>query len=123
MTAGNFTRSAPLAILVSAAALSSVDLQTKGVILALISGIVTSGLGYVLWYKALRNLTITQASLIQLTVPVIAAFGGVAFLSEQVSMRLFSASVMILGGVALAILKSKPKADSKETLNLPGKTD
>lgn len=113
MTAGNFTRAAPMAIIASAVALSSVSLQTKGIILAVISGVVTSGLGYVLWYKALRSLSITQASLVQLMVPVIAAFGGVAFLSEKVSGRLFIASALILGGVALAIVKSKSKADSK----------
>ena len=92
MTAGNFTRAAPMAILASVVALYSIDLQSKGIILALISGIVTSGLGYVLWYKVLRSLTITQASLVQLTVPVITAFGGVAFLSEQLSTRLIAAS-------------------------------
>lgn len=108
MTAGNFTRAAPMAILASVVALHFIDLQSKGIILALISGIVTSGLGYVLWYKALRSLTITQASLVQLTVPVIAAFGGVAFLSEQLSTRLIAASVLILGGVTIAILKSRP---------------
>lgn len=117
MTAGNFTRAAPLAILVSVVALYSIDLQSKGFILALISGIVTSGMGYVLWYKALRSLTITQASLIQLTVPVIAAFGGVAFLSEQLSIRLITASALILGGVTIAILKSRPIADSNEGAN------
>ena len=107
LTAGNFARSAPLAIMASAVAFSSVHLEPLGILLALISGVVTSGLGYVLWYKALRSLTTTQASIVQLMVPVLAAFGGVAFLSEQVSVRLIAASALILGGVALALIKRK----------------
>ena len=110
ITAGNFLRSAPMAIIVSAIALSGVNLEPSGILLALISGVVTSGLGYVLWYKALRSLTTTQASIVQLLVPVLAAFGGVAFLSEQMSARLIAASTLILGGVALAVLKRNPKA-------------
>jgi drug/metabolite transporter (DMT)-like permease len=109
MTAGNFTRSAPMAIIAGAIAFSSVHLELFGVLLALVSGVITSGLGYVLWYKALRSLTTTQASAVQLIVPVIAAFGGVAFLSEQVSMRLIAGSALILGGVALAIIKVQQK--------------
>lgn len=105
MTAGNFTRSAPMALVASAIAFSSVYLDPIGIVLALVSGSITSGLGYVLWYKALRSLTTTQASAVQLTVPVIAAFGGVVFLSEQVSLRLVIASFLILGGVALTVIK------------------
>ena len=110
MSAGNFLRSAPFAIVASAVALSSVHLETSGILLALISGIVTSGMGYVLWYKVLRSLTTPQASIVQLSVPVLAAFGGVAFLSEQVSPRLIAASALILGGVALAVLQDNAKA-------------
>ena len=105
MTAWNFTRSAPMAILALIIALSSVHIQLFGVLLALASGVITSGLGYVFWYKALRSLTTTQASTVQLMVPVIAAFGGVVILSEQVSLRLILGSAMILGGVSLAIVK------------------
>jgi len=108
-TAGNFTRSAPMTIIASALAFSAVRLETSGILLALISGVITSGLGYVLWYRLLRNLTTTQASVVQLLVPVLAAFGGVFFLSEQVSVRLIASSVLILGGVALAALKRKPE--------------
>ena len=110
MTAGNFTRSVPMAIIASAVAFSSVHLRSFGILLALVSGIVTSGLGYVLWYKALGSLTTTQASVVQLLVPVMAAFGGVAFLAEQISVRLIAASALILGGVALTVIKRKPKA-------------
>jgi len=105
MTAGNFTRSAPMAIIASTIAFSTAHLELLGVLLALVSGIITSGLGYVLWYKALRSLTTAQASAVQLMVPAIAAFGGVAFLGEQVSFRLIMGSALILGGVALAVIK------------------
>jgi drug/metabolite transporter (DMT)-like permease len=112
MTAGNFTRSVPLAIIASAVVFSTIHLEPLGILLAVISGIVTSGLGYVLWYKVLHSLTTTQASALQLTVPIIAALGGVIFLSEQVSVRLIIASVLILGGVALSIVKRKLKVAS-----------
>jgi drug/metabolite transporter (DMT)-like permease len=107
-TAGNFLRSAPMALIASIVAISWFHLKPMGVLLALISGIVTSGLGYVLWYKVLKSLTTTQASVVQLLVPVLAAFGGVALLSEQVSVRLIAASTLILGGVAMAVLKRAP---------------
>ena len=118
MTAGNFIRSAPMAVIASVVAFSSVHLDTPGILLALISGVVTSGLGYVLWYKTLRSLTTTQASVVQLVVPVLAAFGGVAFLSEQVSARLIVASTMILGGVALAVVKRRPMVSPNSGVSL-----
>ena len=109
MTARNFLRSAPLGVLAAglAAALSlaTLRLHPRGVFLAVISGGVTSGLGYVLWYMALRGLTTTQASVVQLLVPVLAAVGGVAFLSEQLTARLVCARALILGGVALAVVR------------------
>ena len=103
-TAGNFARAAPMTVIASVMAFSLAHAETQGVILALVSGTLTSGLGYVLWYKALRGLTTTRASIVQLLVPVLAAFGGVVFLAEQVSARLAIASALILGGVALAVL-------------------
>lgn len=109
MTTGNFLRAAPMALAFSAVALPSLQLQMAGVLLALLSGVVTSGLGYVLWYKALKNLTTTQASVAQLLTPALAAFGGVLFLAEQLSARLVFASALILGGVAVIMLKPVPK--------------
>ena len=103
-TAGNFARAAPMTVIASVMAFSLARAEAQGVILALVSGTLTSGLGYVLWYKALRGLTTTRASIVQLLVPVLAAFGGVVFLAEQVSARLAIASALILGGVALAVL-------------------
>ncbi len=107
MTAGNFLRSTPMAIVTFALAFSGTHWKPQGILLALISGVLTSGLGYVLWYKVLPSLTMTQAAVLQLLVPVLAAFAGVAFLSEQLSARLITASVMILGGVAWAVIRRK----------------
>lgn len=103
-TAGNFFRAVPLALLGIAIAWASLHAERRGVVLALVSGAVTSGLGYVLWYMALRGLTATRAAIVQLTVPVFAAAGGIAFLAEEPTLRLGVSSVLILGGVAGAIL-------------------
>jgi drug/metabolite transporter (DMT)-like permease len=102
-TAGNFVRALPMAAVASVFALSSVDAHAAGVILAVISGSVTSGLGYVLWYRALRGLTTAQAAIVQLLVPILAGFGGIVFLGERPSVRLAIASALILGGVAMAV--------------------
>ena len=77
----------------------------QGLLLAVISGALTSGLGYVLWYTALKNLTATRAALVQLSVPVLAAFGGVLFLGEFFSLRLAIATLLVLGGIGLAIVQ------------------
>jgi drug/metabolite transporter (DMT)-like permease len=102
-TAGNFIRSVPFATVVVLIALRSVDLSASGFLLAAVSGSLTSGLGYVLWYAALRGLTTIQASIVQLSVPTLAALGGVIVLSEEVTVRLIVSGVLILGGVAGAI--------------------
>ncbi len=114
MTAASFLRASPFAIVASAVALSSRHMEPAGVLIATASGVVTSGIGYVLWYTVLRSITTAQASIVQLSVPVIAAFGGVAFLSEHVSARLVVASVVILGGVALAVITG-PSTRSRAT--------
>ena len=59
----------------------------------------TSGIGYILWYMALRGLSATQAAVVQLSVPVIAGFGGVVFISEQISLRLTLSALLTLGGI------------------------
>jgi len=108
-TTGNFLRAVPLGLLALAFAWPDLHVERRGVLLALTSGILTSGLGYVLWYVALRGLTATRAAIVQLTVPVIAAVGGVAFLSEEVTIRLGVSSSLILGGVAVAILAKRAR--------------
>jgi len=84
----------------------------QGIILAITSGAITSGLGYVIWYQALKGLTATRAGIAQLTVPAIAALGGVLFLAEPITLRFSVSTIAILGGVALAVLT--PAAGSRK---------
>jgi len=76
---------------------------TAGLALAVASGAVTSGLGYVIWYMALRDLPATRAATVQLSVPAIAAFGGILFLAEPLTLRLLVASAAMLGGIAIVL--------------------
>ncbi len=107
-TAGNFLRAAIVGVALALLALGAGHATPSGIGLAVVSGVVTSGLGYAVWYRALPGLTVTQAATVQLTVPIIAAIGAVTFLSEALTTRLVVASLCILGGVALAILSRKP---------------
>jgi drug/metabolite transporter (DMT)-like permease len=101
----NFTRAVPLALLASGLGLvlAHPHLTPTGASLALVSGAVTSGLGYAVWYTALRGLTATQGAIVQLSVPPLTALGGVLLLDEHLSVRLVVAGAMILGGISLAI--------------------
>lgn len=103
-TAGNFILATPLALLANLPFISRLHLEPLGCAYALASGALASGLGYVIWYAALKGLTATRAAIVQLSVPVIAAFGGVLLLDEPVTTRLVIASCVILGGVALAVI-------------------
>ena len=109
VTAGNFLRAVPFAIALSLFMLKSTSLDTAGFWYAVFSGGLTSGIGYALWYAALPGLKATTAATVQLSVPVIAALGGIAFLGEPITLRLAWASVAILGGIALVLLE-KPAA-------------
>ncbi|OOV86862.1 DMT family transporter [Oceanospirillum linum] len=103
-TARNFLFTWPwLLLLILWLLIEGGEWTSRGVILALISGAITSGLGYVIWYATLPFYTGTQAAVLQLSVPVIAAVGGVVFVSEPVTMTLIIASLMILGGIFLVI--------------------
>lgn len=102
-TAGNFLRSAPMAILVSLPFIAQMHLSPRGILFAVLSGAIASGLGYSVWYAALKFHTATRAAILQLSVPALAALGGAVFLAESLSVRLFLASGLILGGIALAI--------------------
>lgn len=104
-TAANFLRAVPLAILLSVFLWSRMSLDRNGIVIAIISGAITSGLGYVIWYAVLPELGAIRASIVQLCVPVIAAAAGLAFLKEALTTRLSLAAASILGGVALALLK------------------
>jgi drug/metabolite transporter (DMT)-like permease len=111
-TASNFIWSVPLALLTSAAFTSVQHVTPKGVALAVASGAIASGLGYVIWYAAVRRLSALRAAAVQLSVPVIAAFGGILLLGEQMSARLALASVAVLGGIAI-VLRSRISASRK----------
>lgn len=104
-TCGNFVRTVPMALALSAVALPSLRLDAAGLALAVASGAVTSGLGYAMWYRALPALQATQAATVQLSVPVIAAVGGVLILGEHFTWQLLVSSVAILGGTALVLRK------------------
>lgn len=104
-TAGNFVRAAPLGLVLVAIAamIDPLSASGHGVALAIASGALASGVGYSLWYAALRGLAATEAAVVQLLTPVLAAAGGVVLLGESVSARLALAAAAILGGVALAL--------------------
>jgi drug/metabolite transporter (DMT)-like permease len=102
-TAGNFLRATPLALAVSLLFVTHFHAEPAGVALAIASGGLTSGLGYAIWYAALPGLSALRAATVQLSVPPLAAFGGVLLLAEAISLRLVLASLAILGGVALVL--------------------
>lgn len=103
VTAGNFLRAVPLAAAVSALTTPWASLDSSGFWYAIFSGALASGCGYVLWYMALRGLKATSAAIVQLSVPVIAAAGGIILLGETITVRLVIASTAIFGGIALVI--------------------
>ena len=103
-TAGNFLRAVPMALGVSLVSLQSQETDSAGIMYAIASGALASGLGYAVWYTALRDLRATTAATVQLSVPVLAAAGGVLLLHEALTARLVLAGAAILGGVALVVL-------------------
>jgi drug/metabolite transporter (DMT)-like permease len=120
VTAGNFLRTIPLVVLLmlfmQGRVLLGGDsfnhnffgtavLSSSGILYAVLSGALASGVGYTIWYGVLPALKATTAASVQLSVPVITAVGGVIFLSEALTLRLLLASVAILGGIALVIVK------------------
>jgi drug/metabolite transporter (DMT)-like permease len=107
-TTGNFLRSVVLAVFLVLVARPTWHLEPHGAALAATSGALSSGVGYAVWYAALRGLTATRAAIVQLLVPVLAAVAGVVLLGESVSLRLVIAAAAIFAGVGLAILASKP---------------
>jgi len=111
-TTGNFVRAVPFAAAVSIIFLRWLDLDIAGVIYAILSGAITSGLGYVIWYSVLPSLKAASAATVQLSVPVLAAAGGILLLGEPLTLRYLLASVAILGGIALVVLeKNRARPD------------
>jgi drug/metabolite transporter (DMT)-like permease len=107
VTAGNFLRAVPMAIALSMLMHDSISFDANGFWYAFVSGAVTSGIGYSIWYTALPALKATSAATLQLSVPVLAALGGVLLLGEELTIRVVGASLAILGGIALVILKKE----------------
>ena len=105
ITAGNFLRAVPVALLLSAATLNHATWDVEGLGYAVASGALASGMGYALWYTALPALRGAQAATVQLSVPVLAAFGAVVLLGEPLTLRLVLASVAVLGGIGLVVWK------------------
>jgi drug/metabolite transporter (DMT)-like permease len=102
-TTGNFTRTVPMIILAALPFLAQIHWSPSGILFAVLSGAIASGIGYAVWYAALKFHTATRAALLQLSVPAIAAVGGIVILSEAVSVRLLLATILILGGIGLAV--------------------
>lgn len=108
-TGWNFIATIPLALLAALIFHADASVSAKGLALAMLSGAVASGIGYAVWYSALPGLTPTRAATVQLSVPVIAALGGVLLLAEPVTVRLLVSSAVVLGGVYLTIRRSPLK--------------
>ena len=108
-TAYNFLRTLPLVLIVLVVTFANLDFSLRGVVLAALSGGIASGIGYSLWYQALGGLSATQAAVLQLLVPVIAAFGGVIFVSEPITWRLTIAAILILAGILLVVLSRRAR--------------
>lgn len=114
VTAGNFLRAAPIAAALSLLLHEGASVDSAGLGYALASGALASGVGYAIWYAALPALKSTHAATVQLSVPVIAALGGIAFLGEPLTLRMALASVAILGGIALVILEKQKAPDAQQ---------
>ena len=104
-TTGNFVRSVPMVLAVALVFLPNLAASWRGIGLAMLSGAIASGVGYSVWYAALKFHTPTRAAVLQLSVPMITAVGGIVFLAEAASVRLAIAAALILGGVGLTLLR------------------
>ncbi|WP_079203576.1 DMT family transporter [Pseudomonas sp. CC6-YY-74] len=103
LTAANFRKAVPIALVLCLPFIGSLRLDGWGAFYAVLSGAVASGLGYAIWYSALRGLSAMQASTVQLSVPILASLAGVALLSEPLTLRIAIASVAVLGGISLVL--------------------
>lgn len=110
VTAGNFLRAVPITLILSLSMFAYATVDMAGSLYAIASGALASGVGYAIWYTALPSLKNTVAATVQLSVPVIAALGGIILLGEPMTLRLVLASLAVLGGIALVILKKRNTA-------------
>ena len=106
-TSYNFLKTIPFVIILLIITFKKENYSLEGIILAVISGGITSAIGYTIWYMALRKLTSVQASVVQLMVPLIAALGGVLFMDEVITQRLAISSLLILGGILIVVMGKK----------------
>jgi drug/metabolite transporter (DMT)-like permease len=102
-TAGNFLRASSMSVLLSVFFLAHQHLDRQGVLYAMLSGAITSGLGYAIWYAVLPKLTRTRAAAVQLSVPVFASLAGALFVNEPITLNLMLTSAAVLGGIALVV--------------------
>jgi drug/metabolite transporter (DMT)-like permease len=107
VTAGNFLRATPIALVLSLLLSGNAAMDSSGIYYAVLSGALASGAGYAIWYAVLPVLKSSSAASLQLSVPVLAALGGIAFLGEAISLRLVLSSAAVIGGVALVVLAEK----------------
>jgi drug/metabolite transporter (DMT)-like permease len=103
-TASNFARTVPMVLALSVVSYRILHAESRGLLLAILSGALASGVGYVVWYLAVPGLSGVSASIVQLAVPVLAACGGALLLGESITLRLGLAGLLVLGGIALALL-------------------
>ena len=113
VTTGNFLRAVPIVAALSVLMHNGASLDSAGFWYAFLSGALASGMGYVIWYTTLPAMKATNAATVQLSVPVLAALGGIAFLGESVTLRLVLHSIAILGGIALVILVKQKANDTR----------
>lgn len=113
VTAGNFLRAVPIAAALSLGMVERTSLDSTGFCYAVASGALASGIGYAVWYTVLPALKAAKAATVQLSVPVIAALGGIVFLGEPLTLRLALSSAAILGGIALVILEKQHAKNSQ----------
>ena len=112
VTTGNFVRAVPFSVVVGIFFLPWAHVDLAGVGYAIISGVIASGLGYVIWYSALPGLKAASAATVQLSVPVLVATGGILLLSESITLRYVLASLAVLGGIALVVVTLHPQDQS-----------
>jgi drug/metabolite transporter (DMT)-like permease len=110
-TMGNFIRAVPFVVVAALPFIYQIHSSKRGILFAVLSGAIASGIGYAVWYAALKFHTATRAAILQLSVPVLAAIGGVLLLSEYITMRLLISALLILGGISAAIF-GKTKIDN-----------
>lgn len=114
-TAGNFLRAVPFTVALSIALLPWAKLDRVGIEYAILSGAIASGVGYAIWYAALPGLKAASAATVQLSVPVLAAAGGILFLGESITLRFLFSSVAVLGGIALVVTEKRRSKNQDAT--------